>query len=72
MESLLGDSLGGDTLSDKLVLVAMFCITTLGMAAIVFISTYLKDKLTIKNKTNIKDDVKTETEITAEKKDSKD
>ncbi|WP_242874881.1 MULTISPECIES: hypothetical protein [Clostridium] len=59
-------------MSDKIVLVAMFCITTLGMAAIVFISTYLKDKLTIKNKTSIKDDVKSETEITAEKKDSKD
>ena len=41
--------------SDTVTVVAMVCVTSLGMAAIVFVGTYLKDKLDFRIKTSIKD-----------------
>ncbi|MBZ9622906.1 hypothetical protein G9F71_008570 [Clostridium sp. FP2] len=56
-------------MSDKITIVAMICATSLGMATIVFISTYLKDRLTVKSKTSIKDVVNSEIAITTENSD---
>ncbi|AAK79943.1 Conserved hypothetical protein [Clostridium acetobutylicum EA 2018] len=62
---------GGDAMSDKIILVAIVCVTTLAMTAMVFIATYMKDKLTLKNRTRIKDVLDSEIEIKSENKNSK-
>lgn len=58
-------------MSDRIILVAMICITTSGMTAMVFIATYLKDKISVKSKANVKDIVKIETDVNTENKNSK-
>lgn len=58
-------------MSDKLTAIAFICATALAMSGMFFFSTYKKEKLEIKNKTNIKDIVDSEVAITAEDKSSK-
>lgn len=53
-------------MSDELIFVAMFCITALTIASMFFFSTYNKEKLQLKSKTNIKDLIDAEIIVTAE------
>lgn len=55
-------------MSDKLVFVAMFCITALIIAGMFFFSTYKKEKLELKTKANVKDLIDAEIAVTAEDK----
>lgn len=58
-------------MSDKLTAIAFICATALAMSGMFFFATYKKEKLEIKNKTNIKDLIDTEIAVTAEDKKSK-
>ncbi|URZ00629.1 hypothetical protein [Clostridium felsineum] len=58
-------------MSDKIILVAIVCMTTLAMTAIVFIATYMKDKVALKSKTRIKNVLNSEIEVKSENKSSK-
>lgn len=56
-------------------IITIICVTivaiTLGLPTIVFIATYTRDKLNLRNKTSIKDIANVETAITVEDKNSK-
>jgi hypothetical protein len=58
-------------MNDSIVLVAIVCITLVCVVSIVCVTTYMKDKINYKIKTNVRDVVKSELAVTAEDKESK-
>lgn len=67
------DNRGGDNMSDNVIILmlALICVTVLGLTAMVLIGTYFKDKLTLKGKSSIGNITENEISITAEDKNSK-
>lgn len=51
-------------MSDIVLVIALMCITTLGITCVIAISTYRKDKLDFRLKTSVKDIVDNEVSIT--------
>lgn len=58
-------------MSDTVIVLALICITSLSLTAMVIVGTYFKDRLAIKGRSSVGKLAENEISITAEEKNSK-
>jgi hypothetical protein len=62
---------GVTNMSDTVIVLALICITSLSLTAMVIVGTYFKDRLAIKSRSSFGKLAENEISITAEEKNSK-